>query len=139
MGWRDVVLLIVRRTAMTYQETMGVAADTHHLPQVRAITPRDLIDVLRRGFADFWAMPTHVIFLGLIYPVAGFMIGVATFGYNAVQLLYPMATGFALVGPFAAIGIYELSRRREHGQDADWSHAFDLLEAEAFRALLALG
>jgi uncharacterized membrane protein len=124
---------------MAYQETIGAATATHSLPRVRAITPRDLIDVLASGFDDFWAMPTHVIFLSMIYPFAGVIIAVATFGYDLLPLLYPMAAGFALVGPFAAIGIYELSRRREQGLDTDWTHAFDLLQAESVRAILALG
>ena len=84
---------------------------------------------LRKGFDDFWAMPTHVIFLSLIYPIAGLLIACAIFGYNLLPLLYPLAAGFALIGPFAAIGLYELSRRREQGLDTAWSHAFDLLQA----------
>ena len=57
---------------MAYQETIGAAADaTHSLPRVRTITPRDLIDALAKGLDDFRAMPTHVIFLSVIYPVAG--------------------------------------------------------------------
>ena len=125
---------------MAYQETIDAAGATHSLPRVRAITPRDLLDVLAKGFDDFRAMPTHVVFLSLIYPITGIVIAMATFGYDLlVPLLYPMAAGFALVGPFAAIGIYELSRRREQGLDAAWTHAFDLLQAESFRAILALG
>ena len=84
-------------------------------------------------------MPTHVVFLSLIYPIAGLVIGGATFGYNLLPLFYPMAAGFALLGPLTAIGLYELSRRREQGLDAQWSHAFDLLQADSFRAILALG
>jgi uncharacterized membrane protein len=124
---------------MAHQETMDAAGSVHGLPRVRTITPRDLVDVLAKGFDDFWAMPTHVIFLSLIYPIAGIVIAGATLGYELVPLLFPMAAGFALVGPFAAIGLYELSRRREQGLDTTWQHAFDLLQAESFRAILALG
>ena len=122
-----------------HHATMGAADATHELPRVRTITPRDLVDVLAKGLDDFWAMPTHVIFLSLIYPVAGIAIAAATLGYNLVPLLYPLAAGFALLGPFAAIGLYELSRRREQGLDTSWQHAFDLLQAELFRPILALG
>jgi uncharacterized membrane protein len=124
---------------MADQETIGTAGATHSLPRVRAITPRDLVDVLAKGFEDFWAMPTHVIFLSLIYPIAGIIIAGVTLGYDLLPLFYPMAAGFALVGPFAAIGLYQLSWRREQGLDAGWEHAFDLLEADSFRAILALG
>ena len=124
---------------MTYQESIGSAGTARALPRVRTIGPRDLIDALAKGFADFWAMPTHVIFLSLIYPVIGLVIAGAAFGANLLPLVYPFAAGFALVGPFAAIGLYELSRRRELGQEADWSHVFDLLQAASFRAILALG
>jgi uncharacterized membrane protein len=123
---------------MADQETIGTAGATHSLPRVRAITPRDLVDVLAKGFDDFWAMPTHVIFLSLIYPIAGIIIAGLTLGYDLLPLFYPMAAGFAL-GPFAAIGLYQLSWRREQGLDAGWEHAFDLLEADSFRAILALG
>jgi len=122
---------------MAYQDTIGAQAAP--LPRVRTIAPRDLIDVLRKGLDDFLAMPTHVIFLSLIYPIAGLVIGIAAAGYNLLPLFYPMAAGFALVGPFAATGIYELSRRREQGLETDWSHAFDLLQADSFRSLAALG
>jgi uncharacterized membrane protein len=122
---------------MTYQTTVGAAAAP--LPRVQTITPHDLVDALRKGFDDFLAMPTHVIFISLIYPIAGLVIGVAAAGTNLLWLIYPMATGFALIGPFAAIGIYELSRRREQGLDADWSHAFDLLAGDSFRSIAALG
>jgi uncharacterized membrane protein len=124
---------------MANPESIRAADATPNLPRVRAITPRDLVDVLAKGLDDFWAMPTHVIFLSLIYPIAGILIAAATLGFQFLPLLYPMATGFALIGPFAAIGLYGLSRRREQGLDATWLHAFDLLQADSFRPILALG
>ena len=123
---------------MAYQDTVG-AADAHSLPRVRTIAPRDLIEALKKGLDDFRAMPTHAIFISLIYPIAGVLIARATLGYDVLPLLYPMAAGFALIGPFAAIGLYELSRRREQGRDTAWTHAFDLIHADSFRAILALG
>src|SRR5215831_8986277 len=101
----------------------------HELPAVRTITLVDLRDALAKGVDDFWAMPTHVIFLSLIYPIVGIALGSATFGYDVVPLLFPLAAGFALIGPFAAIGLYELSRRREQGLDTSWRHAFDIVHS----------
>jgi len=124
---------------MTFQESIGRADLAHELPRVRKIGPRDLWDALGKGWDDFWAMPSHLVFLSLIYPVIGLLIGGATFGYNLLPLFYPMAAGFALLGPLTAIGLYELSHRREQGLDAQWSHAFDLLQADSFRSILALG
>jgi uncharacterized membrane protein len=109
------------------------------LPAVRSISPRDLLDALAKGVDDFRAMPTHVIFLSLIYPVAGLAIARWTFGYDIVPLLYPLIAGFALIGPFAAIGLYELSRRRELGLDTSWKHAFDILHSPSLWSILALG
>jgi len=82
-------------------------------PTVRRIGLADLKDALARGFADFSAIPTHAVFLCLIYPIVGLVLARAIMGYALLPLLFPLAAGFALVGPFAAIGFYELSRRRE--------------------------
>jgi uncharacterized membrane protein len=109
------------------------------LPAVRSITPSDLLDALARGMDDFRAMPTHVVFLSLIYPVAGLAIARWTFGYDIVPMLYPLLAGFALIGPFAAVGLYELSRRREMGLDTAWRHAFDIVHSPSLRSIVALG
>ena len=125
---------------MAYQDSIGTThAAAQRLPRVRTITPRDLVDALAKGFDDFKAMPTHALFVSLIYPIAGLIIAIAVSGTNLLWLIYPMATGFALIGPVAAIGLYELSRRREQGLDTSWSHAFDLLQANSFRSIVALG
>jgi uncharacterized membrane protein/nuclear transport factor 2 (NTF2) superfamily protein len=109
------------------------------LPAVRSIGVRDLRDALAMGLDDFWAMPTHVIFLSLIYPVIGIVLFRAMFGHDLIPLLYPLAAGFPLVGPFAAIGLYELSRRRELGLDTSWKHAFDIVHSPSLQSIVALG
>lgn len=116
------------------------AAETHGaVPVVRSITFADLRDAIAKGFDDFWAMPTHVVFLILIYPVAGLIIGRAMFNYELVPLLYPLAAGLAFAGPFLAIWLYELSRRRELGRDTSWKHAFDFIHSPSLPSILGLG
>src|SRR5215510_12666697 len=114
-------------------------AAARDLPSVRSIGVRDLRDALAMGLQDFWAMPTHVIFLSLIYPVIGLVLFRAMFGQDLIPLLYPLAAGFPLVGPFAAIGLYELSRRRELGLDTSWRHAFDIIHSPSLRPICLLG
>jgi uncharacterized membrane protein len=107
--------------------------------QLRAIRPVDLKDALARGLSDFAAMPTHIVFLCVIYPVVGLILARLSFGYDILPLLFPLMTGFALIGPFAAIGLYELSRRREQGLETCWTDAFDVLGSPSFAAIAALG
>lgn len=109
-------------------------------PVVRKISLADLRDVLAKGIADFWATPTQLVFLCLIYPVVGLVAARAALGYYEIlPLLFPLVSGFALIGPFAAIGLYEISRRRERGLDASWSNAFDVLLAPAIGSIVGLG
>jgi uncharacterized membrane protein len=124
---------------MTQSDIIMPAQPVRELPAVRSIAPSDLVDALARGLDDFRAMPTHVIFLSLIYPVAGLAIARWIIGYDILPLLYPLLAGFALVGPFAAIGLYELSRRRELGLDTSWRHAFDIVHSPSLWSILALG
>src|SRR5262245_51596792 len=117
---------------------MGAEA-AHARPVVRRIGFGDLRDALKRGLDDFWAMPTHAIFLCLIYPIVGVVLARLALGYDVISLLFPLAAGFALVGPFAAIGFYELSRRREQGLATSWEDAFDVLRSPTRGAIAALG
>ena len=119
-----------------------VGAITNPLqPVVRRISTSDLYYALARGYDDFAAFPSHAVFLCVIYPLVGILLIGLTLG-NSLSLLplaIPIATGFALVGPVAAIGLYELSRRREAGLDSSLSHAFDVLHSPSLGAIIALG
>jgi uncharacterized membrane protein len=108
-------------------------------PVVRKIGLADLRDALAKGADDFYAMPTHAIFLCIIYPFVGFALARLAFGYSILPLLYPLASGFALVGPIAALGLYELSRRREAGLETSATRAFDVFESSSIGAVAVLG
>jgi uncharacterized membrane protein len=109
------------------------------LPVIRSIGLADLRDALMKGLDDFWAMPTHVVFISVIYPIFGVVLGAVTLENNFAPDLYPFAAGFPLIGPFAAIGLYELSRRRELGLDTSWKHAFDVVHSTSLGAIVTLG
>jgi len=106
---------------------------------IRKIGLSDLSDALRLGWEDFKAIPTHAIVLCVIYPVLGLVLFRMVLGYSLLPLLFPLAAGFTLIGPFAAIGLYELSRRRERGEEAAAWDAMHVLRAPSFGAMLELG
>ena len=122
---------------MTYSHILfGTSAA---VPVVRRLAPSDLFHSLARGVDDFVAMPSHAIFLCVIYPLLGILLVSMTLGNSLLPLAFPIAAGFALVGPLAAIGLYELSRRREAGLDSSPSHVFDVLHSPSLGAIVALG
>jgi len=117
---------------------MGAGAEPA-APAIRRIGPADLFDALARGWEDFAATPSHGIFLCIIYPLLGVAIAGLTLGFATLPLLFPLAAGFALIGPLAAIGLYELSRRREAGVDTSAANALDVLHSPSIGAIVALG
>jgi len=124
---------------MAYSHVLLGAQTGSSRVAVRRIGLTDLKDALSLGLSDFNAMPTHAIFLCLIYPIIGLVAARAAFGYSVLPLIYPLVTGFALVGPFAALGLYELSRRRESGLDVSVARSFDVLRSSSIGAITALG
>jgi len=108
-------------------------------PIIRTIGISDLRRALRLGWEDFKAVPSHAIILCVIYPVLGLILARIAFGYSVLPLLFPLAAGFALIGPFAAVGLYELSRRRENGDGASAWDAIEVVRSPSFGAMLGLG
>jgi len=99
-------------------------------PVVRAVTFNDVAESLIAGLRDFQAAPYYGMALGAIYCAAGIaiLLSVTTLGMS--YLAYPLAAGFALLGPFVAVGFYEISRKREAGETATFS---DILKAMTSR------
>ncbi len=108
-------------------------------PRVRPIGLDDLRDALMRGAEDFGACRSDVIFLCAFYPLAGIVLGRMVFGAHLLPLLFPLIAGFALLGPLAAVGLLEMSRRREGGEDVTWATAFRVVRAPSFAAIVMLG
>lgn len=108
-------------------------------PAVYRIGISDLHDALRLGWEDFKAVPSHAIVLCVIYPILGLVLARAVLGYSVLPLLFPLAAGFALIGPFAALGLYELSRRRERGEEPTAWQATSVLRSPSFGSMLGLG
>ena len=108
-------------------------------PEVRRIEIADLREVLTQGWQDFLASRSDVIFLCVIYPLAGLVLAWSAFNYDVIPLLFPLVSGFALLGPVAAVGLYEMSRRRERHAEVRWADAFGVLATPQFGAILILG
>jgi len=124
---------------MTSSHILVGASASPQQPAIRRVTPSDLWHSLARGVDDFAAMPSHAIFLCVIYPLLGLVLIAVTVGHGLLPLAFPIAAGFALIGPLAAIGLYELSRWREAGLDSSSAHALDVLHSPSLPAIVALG
>jgi uncharacterized membrane protein len=98
---------------------------------VRPIAAADLNASLREGWRDFMAMRGDLLFLGLLYPLIGLIAAAVSLGGSLIPLFFPIAAGIGLLGPVAAIGFYELARRREAGLESDWSHFLDVRKRPA--------
>jgi len=107
-------------------------------PRVRRVFARDLWAALVAGWRDFLRAPTQLVFLVLIYPVVGLFAAWAAADRDLTPLIWPATAGFALVGPVAALGIYEISRRIEDGRPVSWLTVFDVLKAPALPAIALL-
>jgi len=116
---------------------IGAPTRLDHL-SIRRVGTVDLIDALKKGWQDFSAMPSHALFLCVMYPVIGILLAGLTLGYALLPWFYPLAAGFALIGPVAAIGLYELSRRREAGIEVAAADALDVLHSPSIGAIVAL-
>lgn len=104
-------------------------------PMIKDITPGDILDCLEAGIRDFRAAPKYGVFFGLTYAIAGWVILIALFQYDLPYFAYPLATGFALIAPFTAAGLYYVSRRLERGEPLSWSGVLGAIRGTSLREL----
>jgi uncharacterized membrane protein len=117
----------------------GVASHDIAPPEVREIGVDDIREALRKGVADFAASRSDVLFLVIIYPIVGALLLFVALNRGLLPILFPMVAGFALLGPLAGIGLYEISKRREAGQDASWGAVISSLRSRVLGPELVLG
>lgn len=109
------------------------------IPEIRRIGVDDVSFALIEGWRDFLSMRSDLALVGIIYPAVGLALALWSSGFNVLYLAYPMMAGFALLGPFAAIGLYEISRRRETGATVRARDALGVLHSPALPSIVALG
>jgi len=124
---------------MANENTFDLADINIEQPTIARITLADLSHALALGYEDFKEWPTHLVIMAIIYPIVGLLLARLTFGYDVLPLLFPISAGFALIAPAAALGLYELSRRRELGLDVSWACAFKVRQSPSIRSIERLG
>jgi uncharacterized membrane protein len=139
--WSGAQLVSAAHAAEAVGRSVDHMRQTAHspAPAIRRIGNAEVWQSLREGFVDFEAYRSDVIFLCATYAFVGLVVARLAFGSDLLPLLFPMASGFAIIGPLAAVGLYEMSRLREQGHEVGWANAFDVLKAPAIGGIAALG
>jgi uncharacterized membrane protein len=123
---------------LTIEKLIGAADYSPAYPNIRKISTADLKDALVKGLDDFKEKPSHLVILAIIYPLAMLVAVNVAAGYELLPLVFPLVSGFALIGPVAAVGLYDMSRQREEGLDISWEHAFNIFRSHSIFAIVKL-
>lgn len=139
--WSGSQIVSTARALSSVGHSLHHVQDTIHspAPAIRHIRISDIVDAVRKGFEDFQLYRSDVVLLCVVYAVVGLVLTRLAFGSELLPLLFPLASGFAIIGPFAALALYEMSRMREQGVAVSWANAFDVLKAPAIGAIMILG
>lgn len=116
-----------------YRQTADISF--RKAPEIREIKLQDVVDALSSGIADFRRAPAYGLAIGGFFALGGILIVASAAALNLSYLSYPLAVGFALIGPFAAVGLYEVSRRLDAGLPVSWKDLFSTMWAQKGREL----
>ena len=105
------------------------------MPDVNALSVADLRAALMAGLSDFARAPLYGLGIGAIFALIGATIVLALTVWDIPWMIYPFAIGFPLIGPFAAVGLFEVSRRLEKGEPISWSIVFSAVWRQRGREL----
>lgn len=105
----------------------------------RDLTVNDLRAAVAAGWLDFRACPAFGLFFAGIYVVAGLLLYFVLFAQGEVTWLVPAAAGFPLLAPFAAVGLYEVSRRREAGLPMTWRAVLVAMRGHGDEQIISMG
>lgn len=97
------------------------------MPHLNEITFGDIGGALAQGIDDFRQAPQFGLFFGGVFALGGIMIAASLLYFDMPWMIYPFAIGFPLLGPFAAVGLYEVSRRIEHGRPLAWGEILGVI------------
>lgn len=107
----------------------------YKLPEVNELTVDDLRSALSSGFADFRKAPLFGLFFAAFYVVGGLIIVQSLFVWDQSWMIYPVAIGFPIIGPFAAVGLYDVSRRLQTGAPLNWSEILNVVRSQSGKEL----
>ena len=124
--------------AIAQPQNPATAMPRHDRFAVRRIGDAEIRKALSQGWDDFLAKRGDLVIVGLIYPLVGITAVFFFLGGNLLHLFFPVAAGISLLGPVAAVGFYELARRREDGLEATWSHFLDVRKRPAWDAIMGV-
>ncbi len=116
-----------------------LGSDEFAEPKIRRIGLTDIRTALALGWRDVLHFRSDVLALVVIYPMIGFALAFLAFEQALLPLLFPLAAGFALLGPVACIGMYEISRQYEENGSASWGSALSALRSRVVGPVMLLG
>jgi len=119
------------------QASPGISDKPAHRPDpvVRKITKDDVVEALAAGLRDFKSAPVYGLSIGAFFAIGGILVIATAAALGMSYLSYPLAAGFVLMGPFAAVGLYEISRRLQTGEPVTWGGIFSTMWAQKGREL----